>query len=100
MNNVRLLIFLSLFSFHILGNVKASESEDVEYKNMEQMLSAVRLEKKQVELMLDKMVTSGRISADDGVKVKRELASVKDEDLEQIKKQAIAEVKSKRLLDH
>lgn len=75
-------------------------ADELEYTNMEQMMGAIRLEKKQVESMLDKMVVSGRISAEEGGQAKRALASMKDNDLENLKTQAIAEVKSKKLLDH
>lgn len=75
-------------------------ADDIEYKNMEQMMGSIRLEKKQVESMLEKMVVSGRISVEEGAKAKRALASMKENDLENLKTQAIAEVKSKKLLDH
>ncbi len=78
----------------------ATDQLDAEYKNMEQMMGAIRLEKKQVESMVDKMVASGRINAEDAAKAKRELASMNDNDLENLKNKAIAEVKDKRLLDH
>ena len=50
--------------------------------------------------MLDKMVVSGRISSEEGIKAKRELASLKENDLEDLKSRALVEVKSKRLFDH
>ncbi len=87
-------LFLSFFVIASFS-VKAQAADETEYKNMEQMMGAVRLEKRQVESMLDKMIISGRISAEEGAKVKRELASVKEDDLENLKMQAIAEVKSK-----
>jgi len=77
----------------------ATDQLDSEYKNMEQMMGAIRLEKKQVESMVDKMVASGRINAEDAAKAKRELASMNDNDLENLKNKAVAEVKDKRLLD-
>ncbi|MDO9182239.1 MAG: hypothetical protein Q7U04_07510 [Bacteriovorax sp.] len=79
--------------------IKAAEADGIEYKNMEQMMGAIRLEKKQIEGMLDKMVKSGRITNEEGTKAKREIASIKDNDLEILKTRAIAEVKSKKLLD-
>ena len=95
---------LSLISFFILlsCNTFASSSNqlDSEYKNLEEMMGAIRLEKKQVENMLDKMVVSGRISSEEGIKAKRELASLKENDLEDLKSRALVEVKSKRLFDH
>lgn len=70
-----------------------------EYKNMEQMMGAIKLEKKQVESMVDKMVASGRINPEEAAKAKRELASMNDSDLENLKNKAVAEVKDKHLLD-
>lgn len=95
------ILFLPLISTLMLFsiNLKAEDQLDAEYKNMEQMMGAIKLEKKQVESMVDKMVVSGRISSEDGQKAKREIASMKDEDMESLKMRAIAEVKDKRLLD-
>jgi hypothetical protein len=75
--------------------VQTPDQVDGEYKNMEQMMGAIRLEKKQVESILNKMIDSGRISAEEGGKAKREIASIKDNDLENLKIQAIALIKSK-----
>lgn len=75
-------------------------ADEVEYKNMEQMMGSIRLEKKQVESMVDKMVSSGRISPEEAKEAKRALASMKENDLENLKTQAIAQVKSSKMLDH
>jgi hypothetical protein len=83
----------------ILKDLKAEDAQEKEYKTMEQMKGEIRLEKKQVELMIDKMVTSGRFSTDEGAKAKRELASMKESDLESLKTAAISQVKSKKLFD-
>jgi polyhydroxyalkanoate synthesis regulator phasin len=79
--------------------LKASEELDADYKNMEQMMGAIRLEKKQVESMVDKLMASGRINPEEAAKAKRELASMNDNDLESLKNKAIAQVKDKRLLE-
>ncbi|MBC7538192.1 MAG: hypothetical protein H7281_05185 [Bacteriovorax sp.] len=97
LNLYSLLSVLVMISFSSL--TIADDQVETEYKNMEQMMGSIRLEKKQVESMLDKMVVSGRITAEEGSKAKREIASLKDNDLENLKTRAIAEVKSKRLLD-
>lgn len=97
---LNLTFFFSFVLFTSLGAACASDQMENEYKNMEQMMGSIRLEKKQVEAMVDKMVVSGRISAEDAMKAKRELASMKDSDLENLKSRAIAEVKNKQLLDH
>jgi len=78
----------------------ASENPETEYKNMDQMMASIHLEKKQVESMLDKMVDSGRITDEDRIKAKREIASMKDSDLENLKTQAIAAIKNNRSIDH
>lgn len=90
-------IFLFSLVIFLCSSVLA---EEMEYKNMEQMMGSIRLEKKQVESMLEKMVVTGRISPEEGQKARRALASIKEDDLENIKTQAMAEVKNKRLLDH
>ena len=72
-------LFVSLYS-------GASKSDDgVEVKDMGQMLAQINLEKKQMENIVDKLVTSGRITPDNAVRAKREIASVKEEDVEQVK---------------
>lgn len=75
-------------------------ADEMEYKNMEQMMGSIRLEKRQIESMLDRMMESGRISSDEGAQAKRALASMKENDLENLKSKAIAEVKTQNLLDH
>lgn len=92
---------LSVGLFVISGAIQTlMASDEAEYKNMEQMMGSIRLEKKQVESMLDKMVVSGRISPEEGREAKRALASMKENDLENLKTQAIVQVKQKKLLDH
>lgn len=91
---------MSLFlTINFISVSSGDDQVEAEYKNMEQMMGSIRLEKKQVESMLDKMVISGRISAEEGSKAKREIASMKDDDLENLKTRAIAEVKTRKLLD-
>jgi polyhydroxyalkanoate synthesis regulator phasin len=97
---LKLYSFMSVLLMVSFVSISAADDQvEAEYKNMEQMMGSIRLEKKQVESMLDKMVISGRISAEEGSKAKREIASMKDNDLENLKTRAIAEVKSRRLLD-
>lgn len=89
-----------LMAYGFTSIAMATENPEAEIKNMEQMAASIHLEKKQVESMLDKMVVSGRISAEDSVNAKREIASMKDSDLENLKTQAIAVIKSNRSVDH
>lgn len=101
MNNKFRIFSTLLVSTFISFNLYAADPEpEAEYKNMEEMMGSIRLEKKQVESMLDQMMVSGRISAEEGQRAKRAIASMRESDLEKLKIQAIAEVKSKKLLDH
>ncbi len=100
-----MVVFLAVFSVVLMtslftATISQAAADDIEYKNMEQMMGSIRLEKKQVEGMLDKMIVSGRISSEEGTEAKRALASMKENDLENLKAMAIAEVKNKNLLDH
>jgi len=95
-----LFVSFSLLAASSLTPISESWADELEYKNMEQMMGSIRLEKKQIEGMLDKMIVSGRISSEEGVEAKRAIASMKENDLENLKSMAIAEVKSKKMLDH
>ena len=88
------------FLFLSITPTFAADALDDEYRNMEQMMGSIKLEKKQVESMVEKLAQSGRISKEDASKAKREIASLSDNDLENLKNKAVAEVKSKKLLDH
>lgn len=92
LNIYPLLTFLLAVSF----TYSALASNEEEYKNMEQMMGAIHLEKKQVESMIDKMVAIGRISPEEGMNAKREIAGMKDSDLENLKMRAIAEIKNRK----
>ncbi len=76
-----------------------SKDADIEYKNMLQMMESIKLEKKEVESMVNKLAESGRITYEEASNAKREIASLKDSDLENIKQQAIVDVKNQRSLE-
>ena len=103
MNKMHKLKWLSL-SLIVMGlsisTTFATDALEDEYKNMEQMMGAIKLEKKQVESMVEQLAQSGRISKEDASKAKREIASLSENDLENLKNKAVAEVKTKKLLDH
>ncbi|RPJ74385.1 MAG: hypothetical protein EHM20_10685 [Alphaproteobacteria bacterium] len=92
--------YLLVLSLLLVSPIYETRADEIEYTNMEQMMGSIKLEKKQVEGMLDKMIVSGRISSEEGVEAKRALASMKENDLENLKAMAIAEVKNKKLLGH
>jgi len=89
------LIFLSLMltSLSIIPGVVWSD-EGTEVRDMGEMLAQINLEKKQMESIVDKLVTSGRLSPDYGVKAKREIASVKEDDAEMVKLRMVALIQS------
>ena len=95
-----MITLVSSFSLYAKDAMDAGDQGETEYKNMEQMMGSLKLEKKQIESMVDKLVASGRINPEEAAKAKRELASMNDNDLENIKTKAMAQVKDKRLLDH
>ena len=98
-NQFYCLILIVLYSVST-NSLKAETTEPQEYHNMEQMLASLKLEKKQIELMVDKMAESGRITDEEAAKAKRELASFDDGDLNNLKNVAVSEIKTKRMLDH
>jgi hypothetical protein len=93
------IVLLSIFSTSIFASDDSLESTQTSFTSPEQYLDSVKLEKKQIENMIDKMVASGRISKDDAQKAKRELASMDDSHLDQLKDKAVNEIKSKNLLN-
>ena len=68
---------------------KTTEESVKQYHSLDQMLVEVKLEKMQVEAMVETMVKSGRLSDDEGIKARRAIASVQKDDIENIKEQAI-----------
>jgi polyhydroxyalkanoate synthesis regulator phasin len=96
------MLIKSFLAFTLIASTTlayASDDSDVEYKNAEEMLGAIHLEKKQIESMVEKMVESGRISKEDGSRARREIASLQDSDLENLKSKALAEIKTNHLLE-
>lgn len=86
-----------LFSLVLSVYSGALRSEEVvEVRDMGQMLAQIKLEKKQMDNIVDKLVTSGRISPDNAARAKREIASVKEEDAEQVKMHMVAVINSRQ----
>jgi hypothetical protein len=76
-------------------NLNLLAGEEIEYKNMEQMIESVHFEKKQIEDMLQKMIDSGRVSNEDGKKAKKELNEIKNKDIENLKIHFLADLKKR-----
>jgi uncharacterized protein YfcZ (UPF0381/DUF406 family) len=62
-------------------------------QSIEQKLAALKMEKKQAEVMLKKMVKSGRMTEEEAGHIKREIASVKEEDTKAIRVEALEKLK-------
>lgn len=62
---------------------------------IDKKIGSLKLEKMQVESMIATMIKRGRINSDEGVRIKREVASVKEEDIEKVKSDALENLDSK-----
>lgn len=87
------LLAFAFFSF----SISSMASEE---KSLGQISDSLRLEKKQVETIVDTMVRSGRISADEGSRAKREIASVKEDDFEELKSETMKRLQSKNFANN
>jgi hypothetical protein len=59
--------------------------ENIEVRDMSEMVAQINLEKKQMEDIVNKLVMSGRISKENETMARREIASVKEEDIQEVK---------------
>jgi polyhydroxyalkanoate synthesis regulator phasin len=66
------------------ANLYASEE-----KSIDQKLSSLKLEKAQAELIVAAMIKRGHINNEEGLRIKREIASEKEQDIEAVKAEAI-----------
>lgn len=65
-----------------------------EDKSLEQKLAALKLERIQAEVIIKKMMKSGRLSDSEGSRASRTIASAKEEDVEVIRSEVIETLKS------
>jgi len=84
------LLIAVLFSQVLMAN-----DED---RSIEQKMSALRLERMQAEMMIKTMVRSGRMSENEATHANRSIASVKEEDIEVIRAEALETLKSAKSL--
>jgi len=66
--------------------------------SIEQKLAALKLERMQAEIMIKTMVRSGRMKEDEAQVASRAIASVKEEDIEVIREEALETLKSSQSL--
>ena len=65
-----------------------------EEKSIDQKLNSLKLEKMQAESMVATMLRKGHMNDEEATRIKREIASVKDQDSEVIKSEALDNFKS------
>lgn len=82
-----------LVSLSLSSQVFAGEG-----KSIDQMINALKFEKLQAEVMINKMTKSGRMNGAEAVRAKREIASVQEESLNEMKTEALDELKSSNSL--
>jgi hypothetical protein len=80
-----LLKFILLFSFLNTSSSFANESEIVNKNDVEEKLFLLKLEKIQAEAILKNLGDSGRMNKPEINKVKREIASIQEEGIKEIK---------------
>jgi hypothetical protein len=87
------------FSFYFLMTALLSSSVYAqEEMTLEQKLAMVKLEQRQAEVMIKKMHSRGRLDAEEAIHAKREIASVKEDDVKQIRVEATSMLKSSKSL--
>lgn len=72
----------------------ASEEVSEKIKLIEQKLTSLKLERLQAEIMIKALARSGRLSHNEVVSAKRTIASIKDEDAENILNENVETLKS------
>lgn len=89
------IIIIGLGLLFSIGYSNYSHSaEGVEVRDMSEMLAQINMEKKQMEIIVDKLVETGRITQENGVRAKREIASIKAEDTENLKMELVSLISS------
>lgn len=83
-----------LLSFVLVSSTQAF----ADTKSIEQMLSSMKFEKRQAEMMINRLVKSGRLNHDEALRAKREIASVQEESLSEMKSEALENINSAKSL--
>lgn len=89
-NKLHIIITSLLFS----GSVFAFD----EHKSLDQKLSIVKFEELQAQIMIKKLKSRGRLDEEEANMAKRAIASVKEEAVEQIRVEALDNLKSSKSL--
>lgn len=89
------IIFSFILMIEMVLPLSLRAADGVEVHNMNEMISNIHLEKKQFEKIVDRMVSTGRLTVEEGARARRDIASVRDEDLTEVKKQLNTKTSSK-----
>lgn len=79
----------------ICSSAAVVASEESEEKTIDQMLASLKMEKIQAEIMIEAMAKRGKFNDEEVSRAKREIASVKEEDIQEIQAEAIERLSSK-----
>jgi hypothetical protein len=90
-----LFITISISTTYVCANENNENNENIEVKDMSEMMAQINLEKKQMEDIVNKLVLSGRISKENELMARREIASVKEEDIQEVKLNIISLLSAK-----
>lgn len=72
-----------------------ASDESQEEKSIDQMLGSLKMEKIQADLLIEAMARRGKLDSDQVSHAKREVASIKEEDVQDLKALAIERLSSK-----
>jgi hypothetical protein len=90
MNKISFQFLMTAIVLTMSIGVRAGEFEET----LEHKLATVKFEKLQAEIMIKKMKARGRLDEEEATIAKRAIASVKEEDVQQIRVEALDTLKS------
>jgi hypothetical protein len=91
-----LLMVIAVYSVTtIYASDESQEEKNQEDKSIDQMLASLKMEKIQADLLIEAMARRGKLDSDQVSHAKREVASIKEEDVQDLKAQAIERLSSK-----
>lgn len=79
----------------IYASDASQEDKNQEDKSIDQMLASLKMEKIQADLLIEAMARRGKLSSDQVSHAKREVASIKEDDEQDLKALAIERLSSK-----
>ena len=74
--------------FFIAMSLVSTQAQALEQESRE-VINAMKLEKMQVMVMVNRLSQSGRLSKEEAARAKREIASIQEESIEEIKSDAL-----------